>query len=647
MGANHGSHNEEVRMRKVALGWLVIMLVVQGLGEIGRTAPPPQIIEVGENAACDYHTIEDAIAAAYSGDTIKVQWGVFYEQPLVVNKSLTFFGGYVKAAYGDIVCLGSTGYQATVRPAPGASGPLFRVQGANVHVQWFIFENGTDEGVAVDSGGTLDLVESIVQNNGDGGLSVVGATANLLETEILNNNRNYGGGIYMSTGASVTASDSLIKGNDGWFQGAGVYLEGGSVFNATQGTRIELNVTTLGCYDGGGIAAIGAGTEVTIAASQVLSNTALSRGGGLYLAGGAQTWIRNGSVVQGNRAIGPGVGGGGVYLADSLSSLHVDGSRFSANSADPNGGGIYSNFGTVHLNNARFNDNQARDNGGAVYNSGGSVTCRNSYFDQNWVLNDHGGAISSIEAVGTLDVERTAFLQNSTDSGNGGAIFTDQPYTSVRRSYFTGNTAPGDGSALFLSGMHLPPMSTREAVIENNYIVDNPTPAVVPDGGEAAPTGIEDPEGPPAYGSSLYAESITAYLRHNTFAHQTRLPHFGVLADAEATVHMVNNILTNFNVAFHRYTTGTGFADASHTLFWNNLHDYGTGTLASTNEVLGDPAFSGGTNYNLTGSSAAINTGTDAGVYVDYYGASRPWGGGFEIGAQEYPRRLFLPLVMR
>jgi hypothetical protein len=72
-------------------------------------------------------------------------------------------------------------------------------------------------------------------------------------------------------------------------------------------------------------------------------------------------------------------------------------------------------------------------------------------------------------------------------------------------------------------------------------------------------------------------------------------------------------------------------------------------TLSSSDEVLGDPAFVGGGNYNLTASSAAINAGTDAGVPLDYFGGHRPWGGGFEIGAEEYPRQIhiFLPLVMR
>jgi hypothetical protein len=336
----------------------------------------------------------------------------------------------------------------------------------------------------------------------------------------------------------------------------------------------------------------------------------------------------------------------------------VDDSIFHMNSSDPNGGGIYVDLGgTVQVsNNTWFYDNLGGDSGGGIYNNGGSVTCRNSIFYLNRVLDFHGGAISSIGPVGTLDVEQCQFYFNTTDSGNGGAIFANQPYTSVRRSYFLQNTAPGDGSALFLSGMGI--TGLPEAEVVNNYIVDNPTTVVVadgvvaPDGGEAAPAGIADPEGPegpPANGSSLYAEYITAYLTHNTFAHPVLAYHFGVLANEFATLHMVNNIFASFSVAIHRATGGTGAAYASHTLFWDYLFTYGTGLVISTDEFVGDPAFVGGGNYELTAPSAAINAGADAGVTLDYYGGHRPWGGGYEIGAEEYPRQVhvFLPVVMR
>jgi hypothetical protein len=65
--------------------------------------------------------------------------------------------------------------------------------------------------------------------------------------------------------------------------------------------------------------------------------------------------------------------------------------------------------------------------------------------------------------------------------------------------------------------------------------------------------------------------------------------------------------------------------------------------------VLGDPAFVGGYNYHLTGASAAIDAGVDAGVAVDYDGDYRPWAGGFDIGADEFPDRvrIFLPSIRR
>jgi hypothetical protein len=406
----------------------------------------------------------------------------------------------------------------------------------------------------------------------------------------------------------------------------------------------------MGCDDGGGIAAIGAGTAVIIDDSQVLGNTALARGGGLYLASGASATLQNGSVVQENGAYGPVTGtGGGVHLTGG-SALHVDGGVFYQNWSDPYGGGIYADLGsTVQVGNSSFWDNRARESGGGIYNNGGSVTCRNCFFYLNWVQDYHGGAISSIGTVGMLEVEQSGFLQNRTDSGDGGAIFADEPFTSVRRSYFTGNTAPGDGSALFLSGMHLPPASVKEAVIENNYIVDNLTPVLAPDSTESAPAGVEGPEGGSTSGSSLYAEYLTAYVTHNTFAHEIMAPHYGVLANPSATVHMVNNIFTKFTIAIHQMTPATGAANASYTLFWDNGINYDPLAVTSTNEVIGNPNFVGGGAYDLTPASAAINAGTDAGVYLDYFGGSRPWGGGFEIGAEEYPRRehTYLPVVMK
>ena len=50
-----------------------------------------------------------------------------------------------------------------------------------------------------------------------------------------------------------------------------------------------------------------------------------------------------------------------------------------------------------------------------------------------------------------------------------------------------------------------------------------------------------------------------------------------------------------------------------------------------------DPLFAGGEDFHLTLSSPCIDSGTDAGVYMDLDGEVRPLGAGFDMGADEYP----------
>jgi hypothetical protein len=49
-----------------------------------------------------------------------------------------------------------------------------------------------------------------------------------------------------------------------------------------------------------------------------------------------------------------------------------------------------------------------------------------------------------------------------------------------------------------------------------------------------------------------------------------------------------------------------------------------------------DPSFVGGDDYHLTIDSPCIDSGTDAGVYTDIDGEERPWGSGFDMGADEF-----------
>ncbi len=49
-----------------------------------------------------------------------------------------------------------------------------------------------------------------------------------------------------------------------------------------------------------------------------------------------------------------------------------------------------------------------------------------------------------------------------------------------------------------------------------------------------------------------------------------------------------------------------------------------------------DPRFIPGSNFHLRPDSHCIDVGTDAGIYTDMDGQSRPWGTGFDMGADEF-----------
>ena len=78
---------------------------------------------------------------------------------------------------------------------------------------------------------------------------------------------------------------------------------------------------------------------------------------------------------------------------------------------------------------------------------------------------------------------------------------------------------------------------------------------------------------------------------------------------------------------------------------WINDDNLITGTV----NIWGDPTFVAPAcgNYHVGPGSAAIDAGVDAGVLTDIDGDPRPIGLGFDIGADEAWRWVFLPLVLR
>ena len=150
------------------------------------------------------------------------------------------------------------------------------------------------------------------------------------------------------------------------------------------------------------------------------------------------------------------------------------------------------------------------------------------------------------------------------------------------------------------------------------------------------------------YGGGTYPS--TAILLHNTIADNVGTSGDGlhVWGDSVALT-LTNNIVAGHTVGITDAEPASLTVIADYTLFHGNTTDYGSG-VTSTNEISGDPAFVNPAtlNYHIGLGSAAIDTGSNAGVAADIDGDLRPMNAGYDIGADEVElRHVFLPLVMR
>jgi uncharacterized repeat protein (TIGR01451 family) len=146
--------------------------------------------------------------------------------------------------------------------------------------------------------------------------------------------------------------------------------------------------------------------------------------------------------------------------------------------------------------------------------------------------------------------------------------------------------------------------------------------------------------------SGLYIRASTVRLLHNTIANNSGGDGSGVYVAmidgttllTDSTVALTNTIIVSQTVGV-TVTTGSTVTLNS-TLWHGNTTDWGgAGTINTSNDYTGNPAFINPTagDYHLGPTSAAIDKGINAGVVNDIDGQPRPQGGGYDLGADEYP----------
>ena len=271
-----------------------------------------------------YPTIQSAVKAAQSGDTINVAAGT-YKENVVLDKSLTVNG----VAQDKTTVNGDQ------------KGSVFTI---NSNVKVALYNMTITNGKANYGGGILNY-----------------GTLNLNNVLISQNTATSGGGISNSYGTVNVNRNNSITGNTA-HDGGGIFNYG--TVNLDRGSPIAKNTATYG----GGID--NSGTVNMYTGSSITGNTAAWGGG---ISSGGTVNMYTGSSITGNTA----TYGGGIFNSGTGTVNMYTGSSITGNTATY-GGGIY-NYRTVNMiTGSSITGNKAITSGGGIYNYGGSVTFKDS-----------------------------------------------------------------------------------------------------------------------------------------------------------------------------------------------------------------------------------------------------------------------------
>jgi hypothetical protein len=356
----------------------------------------------------------------------------------------------------------------------------------------------------------------------------------------------------LAPGVEITLRDVVLRSGQVVGRGGGVRLEGGKL------VLVDTWIEQCSAQEGGGLW-IQSGFEMKgghITDCLASTPTSIGRGGGAYVAAGAQPAFQL-AQINGNQA---DQRGGGVYVAAGaladFSKCQIDGNRLSL--ANGGSGGGIAAFGPVTLIDCFVLGNQANlGTGGGVLNSGAGVL--GTFIRTSFTLNaaGSGGGMATSNSSAANVVECTFFGNTATNLGGGWSH--SGPSTSVlQRSTFQANTAQRGGGLQALATL----------LCENSTFSGNSAQE----------------------GGGLYVNGgMGSYLRSTTIAFNT--------ADLGAGVYMANTLgtqmeLSNSILAENLDTNGVRENFAGFPFFApaaGNFDSDGTTKVSSASNVVAAP----------------------------------------------------------
>lgn len=412
---------------RVTMGWahaIGCLLIVRSAA-MPTTAQPVLYVDDdatpgggGSSWVAAYDDLQDALALADSGTTIRIAGGVYHPDrglgdraaSFVIPDGVVVLGGYAGLSGGD----------------PNERDLL-------------LHETILSGGIGQDCGCVDDSYHVVT-------LQAVGAATLLDGVTIASGNADEsaptgaGGGIYAS-GSVVTLVDCTLHENRA-DSGGGVALLGGSELFCTRCSFVDNRVTGTG----GAIYALG--SSMTLSDCQFVDNRAAIKGGAISLLVGNLTVERcalTDNVSEGRGGAINSVGGSPWIVDTHFRRNHA---LAPTTGLSAGGGAIAIESGTPTLSRCSFLDNLAIGRGGGVLVTGGTVTIEDCAM-LNCLATEHGGAIST--AGSTLVVRDCELIGNSALL-DGAAMYVEAGDVELQRSSFVHNTAFRAAGGLYAAG---------------------------------------------------------------------------------------------------------------------------------------------------------------------------------------------------